>query len=430
MRTRIIWLVAASTSAIVVAFVVPLCLLVANVARGRAIDRASEQAQSVATLMVSVDNSAALERSVMGLSTDGPSVLIARADGTVVGAREVPADSIADVTRARETTTSFVAETPSGVDVVVPVITEDGSHVVLAVASNEQLRAGVTRAWATLAALGLLLVVGSILLARELSRRISVPVTELADVAHRLRAGEIRARAAEAGPPEVAELGGALNQLAERIEDLVASERESVADLGHRLRTPVTALRLDTDLVDDPGVAERLRDHVDHLQRSIDAVVRDAQRPVREPLPAATDVGEVATARVDFWRPLAEDQGRVMRAELTDRNATVRMSRGDLEELLDTLLDNVFAHTPEGAPVAVRVRVVDSTVVIDVADGGPGLVDGAPSRGQSGSGSTGLGLDIVARIARSAGGSLHLRRSYLGGLSALVTLPLAHANAA
>lgn len=285
MRTRIIWLVAASTSAIVVAFVVPLCLLVANVARGRAIDRASEQAQSVATLMVSVDNSAALERSVMGLSTDGPSVLIARADGTVVGAREVPADSIADVTRARETTTSFVAETPSGVDVVVPVITEDGSHVVLAVASNEQLRAGVTRAWATLAALGLLLVVGSILLARELSRRISVPVTELADVAHRLRAGEIRARAAEAGPPEVAELGGALNQLAERIEDLVASERESVADLGHRLRTPVTALRLDTDLVDDPGVAERLRDHVDHLQRSIDAVVRDAQRPVREPLP-------------------------------------------------------------------------------------------------------------------------------------------------
>mgnify|MGYP000881667108 CR=1 FL=1 len=159
MRTRIIWLVAASTSAIVVAFVVPLCLLVANVARGRALDRANEQAQNVATLMVSVDNPAALERSVDGLSSDGPTVLIARADGTVVGADEVPPDSQADVAKARDTTSSFVAETASGVDVVVPVITEDGTHIVLAIATNDQLRAGVNRAWATLIALGLLLVV-------------------------------------------------------------------------------------------------------------------------------------------------------------------------------------------------------------------------------------------------------------------------------
>lgn len=424
MRTRIIWLVAASTSAVVVAFVVPLCLLVANVARDRAIDRTTEQAQNVATVLVSVDSPAALERSVTGLSNEGPAVLVSWADGSVIGASSIPAESVPHVDRARSETLAFQAETGSGVDVLVPVITETGTHVVLASATTEQLRAGVTRAWLTLAALGLLLIAGAIFLARDLSRRISVPVTKLADVAHRLRGGEIRARADEEGPPEVAELGGALNQLADRIEDLVAAERETVADLGHRLRTPVTALRLDTDLVHDDAVADRLREHVDHLQRSIDAVVRDARRTVREPLPAATETRQVVEDRVDFWRPLAEDQGRVLRTELPSVAAHVRMPRGDLEELLDTLLDNVFAHTPEGAPIAVTLRVVDSSLVLDVAAGGPGIADGAPARGQSGSGSTGLGLDIVARIARSAGGSLHLRRSYLGGLSALVTLPL------
>lgn len=426
MRTRIIWLVAATTSAVVVAFVVPLCLLVQGVARDRALNRASDQAQRVATLLISVDNLDDLDRSVTGLSSEGPRVLIARSDDTVVGAREVPAESMEAIARARSSTTAFTKETSTGIDVLVPVITEIGTDVVLAHASESDLRAGVARAWLVIGSLGALLIAAAIALARELSRRISVPVTDLAEVAHRLRGGDIGARATQAGPPEVAELGGALNQLAERIEDLIAAERENVADLGHRLRTPVTALRLDTDLVADDGVADRLRDHVDHLQRSIDAVVRDARRPVREPLPAATDVCQVVRTRGDFWRPLAEDQERALTIEVpTATPAYARIPEQDLEELLDTLLDNVFAHTPEGAPVAVRVHTGPSGVVIDVADGGPGLPDGPPQRGSSGSGSTGLGLDIVARIARQAGGQLHLRKSYLGGLSATVSLPLA-----
>ncbi|MBK8729797.1 MAG: HAMP domain-containing protein [Tetrasphaera sp.] len=75
----------------------------------------------------------------------------------------------------------------------------------------------------------------------------TTPVTAVAATAHRLREGELTPRARVGGPPETAELATAFNALAERIGvDLLDAERERVADLGHRLRTPVTALRLDS----------------------------------------------------------------------------------------------------------------------------------------------------------------------------------------
>ena len=73
----------------------------------------------------------------------------------------------------------------------------------------------------------------------------------------------------------------ALNRLAERITELLAAERAAVGDLSHRLRTPVTALRLDVESVRDPQLAARLQEHVEHLQRTVDAIVKDARRPVR-----------------------------------------------------------------------------------------------------------------------------------------------------
>ena len=97
---------------------------------------------------------------------------------------------------------------------------------------------------------------------------------------------------------------------------------------------------------------------------------------------------------------------------IRDRSLTVRtpaadvpvpLSGDDLADLVDVLLDNVFSHTPESTGLAVVLDVVADEAVLTVSDSGPGI---DPARRRPGS--TGLGLDIVQRTARSVGGSSRL----------------------
>lgn len=94
---------------------------------------------------------------------------------------------------------------------------------------------------------------------------------------YQLEGGDLTARVVPTGPPEIREVGTALNRLAERIRELLQSDRETVADLSHRLRTPVTALRLDAEALRDPEEAERLSGDVDELQRAVDRIIRAAR---------------------------------------------------------------------------------------------------------------------------------------------------------
>jgi signal transduction histidine kinase len=101
--------------------------------------------------------------------------------------------------------------------------------------------------------------------------------------------------------------------------------------------------------------------------------------------------------------------------DLPDGPAAVRVSAADLGAAVDALLGNVFAHTPEGTPfgVVVRLRAGGGAEVV-VTDRGPGLPDGAVDRGRSGAGSTGLGLDIARRTAEASGGALRMESSPAG----------------
>ena len=107
-----------------------------------------------------------------------------------------------------------------------------------------------------------------------------------------------------------------------------------------------------------------------------------------------------------------------------DGPCPVAVPEEDVSDVVDVLLDNVFAHPPEGAGVEVAVRVHEGRAQLTVADGGPGAPQSALDRGRSSSGSTGLGLDITRRVAEAAGGSVALARSDLGGLLVRVSLPL------
>ena len=438
MRRRVTWLVAAITSAVVVAFLVPMALLLRTLAEDRAIAAAVIRSQvllSNAGAASATADSDAVRRAVSGQVGDQPVgrvslFLCSGRTRTAVGGPDV-ADPVVDQACERP-----LASTRRGVPAVV-YATSRSSHQGTSVTfvtrteiSGNLLHQGVERAVGIVAVLGLLVLLAAVLAADRLARRITAPLHQLAEVADGMREGPLDTTVPEEGPPEVTAVAVAMNRLAARVRQLLASERDAVADLSHRLRTPVTALKLDTEFVDDPDVAERLRHHVTSLERTVDAIVHDARRPSRSKQITAPscDVGRVVGERVSFWSALAEDQGRPLRLALPDRPLRARLDAADLADVVDVLIDNVFAHTDDGVPVEIWVVPrADGAVVLTVEDAGPGLpsVD-IINRGRSNAGSTGLGLDIVRRAALASGGSLELGRSRLGG--ALVRLVLGRAD--
>ena len=200
-----------------------------------------------------------------------------------------------------------------------------------------------------------------------------------------------------------------------------------MADLSHRLRTPVTALRLDAEAVTEPEIAERLHAHIANLERTVDAVVKDARRPVRSSVGRMCDAASVVRDRVTFWSALADDQERHVRVSIPTEPTPVAIDATDLVDVVDALVDNVFAHTPDGTDFAVTLNRIDLRIVrLEVADTGPGPANrDITKRGNSTANSSGLGLDIVRRAAIAAGGELVIDRSPSGGMLVLVTLGVA-----
>jgi len=421
MRRRIGWLVAGTTSAVILGFLVPLCLLVQTLAHERAVSSAHDDADDVALVVSGLHGDSGLADVVQTATARtfaATSVVTPR--GEVLGAQVAGLVDDPDVVRARDGE-AFTASDDQGVAILTPVVTADGTYVVRAWVSEGQLTAGVARAWTAIGLLGLLLIVAAIVVADRFARRISTPVTGLAEVALQLRDGELDVRAVPSGPPETVELAEALNQLADRISELLVAERAAVGDLSHRLRTPVTALRLDAESVADPEVAARLEGHVTHLQRTVDAIVRDARRPIRHTIRAGCDARAVVADRMAFWSALAEDQRRPVDVRLTDVPAPVAVDGEDLTDVLDVLVDNVFAHTPDDAALTVSMAMSDGHVVIEVADTGPGIGTGtAPGQRP---GTTGLGLQIARRTVAAIGGTIDIRSG--AGTSVTLTLPVA-----
>jgi signal transduction histidine kinase len=205
------------------------------------------------------------------------------------------------------------------------------------------------------------------------------------------------------------------------MRQLIDAERELAADLSHRLRTPLTALRVDAEAIPPGPVADRMRQAFDLLDAELEAIIAGARLSVRTRAEHSTDLVEVLADRLAFWSVLAEDQQRATTVLGGEHPVPVPLPRGELILAIDALLGNVFAHTAEGTGFAVTVS--DEGLVVD--DAGPGIADPAVAiqRGVSGAGSTGLGLDIARRIAQSAGGRLEITRGSLGGARVALLLP-------
>jgi signal transduction histidine kinase len=423
-RRRLFLVTLAVTTLLVAAFAVPLALLVREVAHDRALTDAERDLAALApVLAVTTTDHQLLEAALAstGAGRDGRLGLWLP-DGERLGDQS-PADPD-DVALARERRVAFSRSVDGGVELYSPVVVAEDRAVVLRVRVPQALREdGVATSWTILALLGLALLAVAVVATDRLARSVTRPAVALAGTSRALATGDASARAEVVGPPEIAAVAEALNLLADRIDELRTAERERVADLSHRLRTPLTALRLDAEAA---GSSTLLED-VDRLEAEITELIRLARRPLHEEVAVRCDLAAVAADRATFWGALADDDGRrwAFEAEPTGPHV-VRLSAHDAGAAVDVLLGNVFAHTPDGTPYTVAVLAADGRARLVVDDAGPGIEEPEVvlDRGVSAVGSSGLGLDIAASTARAGGGALRLGRSPQGGTRVELDLPL------
>ncbi|MFD8290477.1 ATP-binding protein [Streptomyces lavendulae] len=439
MRWALVKVCLAVTTMVVLAFAVPLGLVVREMASDRAFSNAERQAATMGpTLSITTDPvqlRKAVESTQMGAARRMAVHVPAIGGGAPVDIGEgwAGARAVAETRSLGRATTARVAG--GGSALLQPTALGSGDIAVIEILVPEsEVSNGVTTAWLVLAGVGLALVVGSVAVADRLGARLVRPAERLADAAHQLGDGRLGARVPEDGPKELRSAAVAFNAMADQVVELLANERELAADLSHRLRTPLTVLRLNAASLGDGPAAEHTRAAVEQLEREVDTIIRTAreQRPATSQAAgsagAGCDASEVIRDRMAFWSALAEDEGREVRLAGVDRTVRIPVARPELAAALDALLGNVFRHTPEGTPFAVDVHDAGDAVIVLVSDAGPGIADpdAALRRGNDGrrDGSTGLGLDIARRVAESTGGDVRLGRSVLGGTEVRIWIAL------
>ena len=214
-------------------------------------------------------------------------------------------------------------------------------------------------------------------------------------------------------PAEVLPFTSAVNGLLGKLEQAATQQEAFAADVAHELRTPLAAMMLELDGMDDPA-AERLKGDVAAMRRLIDQLMLLAQMDAQEAAATATDevvLAEVASDVVARCAPGVIAEGRTIELLSKGEPVTVRGRHEAIAAALRNLIDNAVRATPTGGTVHV---VLDGSAQIRVVDGGPGLsheqlgqlikrnrrADHASPDG------AGLGLSIVDRIMQVHGGTI------------------------
>jgi len=272
------------------------------------------------------------------------------------------------------------------------------------------------------------------------ARRLTRPLRQLNDMASKFSDGDLTARSPVTGPHETQTLARTLNQGAERLDTLIASQRIFVADASHQLRTPLTALRLSLDNIADGVDDEFVREDVEQATAEVVRMSRlvngllvlaraEAKVTAAEPLP----LREIVAERLSVWRPAADERGVdiALGGSVVDGRPLVLASPGHLEQVLDNVLSNALEVSPDGATITVRSELRGDEVELTVADEGPGMSDPDKSRafdrfwrgqGLTGRSGSGLGLSVVRQLVTDDGGTVALRDAPGGGLLVAITL--------
>lgn len=268
------------------------------------------------------------------------------------------------------------------------------------------------------------------------ARSFARPVQELSAVAAAVAEGDLGARAAVGdAPPEIAEVATTFNEMAARVADLIEHERRFVADASHQLRTPLTALRLRLEAMEDaPGSdradVEAAIAETERLAALVDQLLLLARSEREAATHVPVDVSAAVRERTELWAAVAEEAETTLVVDAPERPVLASAVDGCVEQVLDNYLANALAAGPRGGAVTLLVREEADRVEIRVRDEGPGLDDESKERaferfwrGGAGHPGTGLGLAIVRTLAEASGGSARLEDAPGGGIDAVLSLP-------
>ncbi|MEU6213024.1 HAMP domain-containing sensor histidine kinase [Streptomyces sp. NPDC047023] len=445
MRRSLAGVALAVTSMVALSFLIPLAALVMSLVKEQGVTAAEQRAAALAPVLTLTTDPAALRESAASLDSSEHLVVHLPGSGPL-GSTKAPAGLLERAQRGRE---SISQEIAGGWICLQPVVLPgDEVAVIENFVPEEELTRGVKESWAVMVFLAVGLIAGSVLVADRLGAKVVRSSKRLAQASQALGQGDLDTRVDPMGPRELRDAGVAFNAMAHRMTELLAVERELVADLSHRLRTPLTALHLASERMAGTPESARVEAAVGELETELQAIIAAARTPLAvgpmgqgllggepaggpRPAPPARsgprcEAAEVVRRRTAFWSVLAEQQDRRCSLDLTQEPTAVSLSDDDIAAVVDALIGNVFRHTASGTPLGVQVVRTAQAVELVVEDGGPGIPDPdrALSRGSS-TGSTGLGLDIAQRAATATGGAMRIARSPLGGARITVSFSLA-----
>jgi len=263
------------------------------------------------------------------------------------------------------------------------------------------------------------------LAAAYVARRVARPLSQLAASASEAARGGSAHHVAEEGPADVRRAAAAFNAMTDQVTRTLESQRQLLSAVGHDLRTPITALKINTEFVADQELRERLQKNLDELQELTEAV-----------LSAAKGVGWEEMRRIDLAALVEslcadlEEMGQPV-SWAPHAPAPIACRSGEIRRAVRNLVENAMHY---GKRARVRMEETADAYDVVVEDDGPGIPDADRGRvfepfvrleasRSTETGGTGLGLTLVKAIAEGHGGSIALENRPEGGLRARLSLP-------
>ncbi|HRK77955.1 MAG TPA: ATP-binding protein [Thiobacillus sp.] len=264
----------------------------------------------------------------------------------------------------------------------------------------------------------------SLLTALFLVRRITVPLARAAQAASQVGAGELPEPLPETGPAELAELARRFNRMAAEVRDLLDNRTTLLAGISHDLRTPMTRLQLNLEMLRDAPSAAR-------IDRAV-ADLADMNRLITGYLELARTTQAEMKVRFDLaglLEEIAADTGLSWQGALP---CEIEAGRLALRQIVTNLIQNAQRYGG-GTPVELALECTGKQARVIVRDGGAGIPDDQlekvfrpfyrleASRSQA-TGGTGLGLAIVRQLAETNGWTVSLKNRAAGGLEATLEI--------
>ncbi len=259
------------------------------------------------------------------------------------------------------------------------------------------------------------------------SRQIGRPLADLASAAQALGSGQTQVEAPVSGPADVRRASTAFNAMAQRLGRQLNRQRQMLWALSHDLRTPITAIRLRAELIDDDATRQRLLASVDEMERLTEQALALARAGASEEARTQVDLAEIARTLCGEL----QDMGVAATADAPTR-VTAECRPSEIARALRNLAENAAKY---GGGGTMRVyRGAGGEAVVEVTDEGPGVAADQLNRlaepffradeaRNSEAGGAGLGLAIAQAIAEAHGGRLEFANRTPRGFSAKLVLP-------